>query len=240
MMQSGLISQLVCSESEDNIAPPAAAEFAETGEERAETNEETSGAVAKDSVNTKMEASPSIFDIGLSKYGLEAVLGKTESSEDRPRQTEPKAVSPSKYFFPLDEDPESSPALRLRSRPLSGLQDMSGVDLASLTPGLDRRSQRPQEVAAQDTPEFPLIQSDASYLLAGAEAGSPERKVSRLKKEHLMMMNSGTPGTPEMPELQTVSMRQFLGQERTEGSPETPDLTSLPPPVLNMNQYLQQ
>ena len=233
MMQSWVTSKLVCSESEDNIAPPAAAEFSESGEERGDT----SRAVAKDSVKTKMEASPSIFDIGLSKHGLEAVLGKKESSEDRLKLIEPKAESPNKYFFPLDEDPDSSPALRLRSRPLSGLQDMSGVDLTSLTPGLDRRSQRPQEVAAQDTPEFPLIQSDASYLLAGAEAGSPERKVSRMKKEHLMMMNSGTPGTPEMPELQTVSMRQFLGQERTEGSPDFKDLL---PPVLNMNQYLNQ
>ena len=187
--------------SEANIAPPAAAEFPEPGEEREEPGE------ASRPVNTEMKvASPSIFDIGLSKYGLEAVLGKKDFPEDeRLKQKEAKAVPPSKYFFPLDEDPDSSPALRLRSRPLSGLQDMSAVDL---TPGLDRRSQRPKELAAQDTPEFPVIQSDASYLLAGAAARSPEEKVSsRLKKEHLMMMSSGTPGTPEMPELQTVSLR---------------------------------
>ena len=221
----------MCSVSEDNIAPPAAAEFAESSEEREEPGG-TNRAVAGDSVNTRLDASPSIFDIGLSKHGLEAVLGKKESSEGRPtqptqptqpRQQEAKAVSPSKYYFPLDEDPDSSPALRLRSRPLSGLQDMSAVDQLVLTPGLARNN---QAVAAQETPEFPVIQSDASYLLAGARAGSPEEKVSRLKKEHLMMLNSGTPGTPEMPELQTVSLRQFLGQERTEGSPDTPDLTS--------------
>ena len=226
---------MFCSESEDNIAPPAAAEFAESSEEREELGETGARgrAVAGDSVNTRLDASPSIFDIGLSKHGLEAVLGKKESPEDRPRQPrqqEPKAVSPSKYYFPLDEDPDSSPALRLRSRPLSGLQDMSAVEL--LTPGLARRSQQ-----ARDTPEFPLIQSEASCLLAGARAGSPEEKVSRLKKDHLMMLSSGTPGTPEMPELQTVSLRQFLGQQKTEGSPETPDLTNLPP-VSNKKRYL--
>ena len=219
----------------ENIAPPAAAEFPESGEEREEPGVLSTGETSR-AVNTMREAaSPSIFDIGLSKYGLEAVLGKKEfPGENRHKEKEPKAVSPSKYFFPIDEDPDSSPALRLRSRPLSGLQDMSAADL---TPGLDRR---PKEAAAQDTPEFTLIQSDASYLLAGAAAGSPEEKVScRLKKDHLMMMSSGTPGTPEMPELQTVSLREFLGEARTEGSPDTPDLPSLPP-ALNMNQYLNQ
>ena len=216
-----LLSELL-----DNIAPPAAAEFTESGGEREEPGE--SRAVAEDSVRAKMEASPSIFDIGLSKYGLEEILGKKEPSEDRTKQQLAKAASPpSKYYFPLDEDPDSSPALRLRSRPLSGLQEMSPGDL---TPDLARRSQS-REAQAKYTPEFPVIQSDASYqLLAGARAGSPEERVSRLKKEHLVMMNSGTPGTPEIPELQTVSLREFLGQGRAEGSPDTP-------PVFNMNQY---
>ena len=211
---------MLCSEQE-NIAPPAAAEFPEPGDN-------INRAVAEDSVRPKTDAdaSPSIFDIGLSKYGLEAYLGKKETSEDRPKQKDPKAVSPSKYFFPIDEDSDGSPALRLRSRPLSGLQEMSPGDL---TPDLARKSQ------PKDTPEYPVIQSDASYQLL---AGSPEERVSRVKKEALMMMNSGTPGTPEIPELQTVSLRQFLGQERTEGSPDTPDLTSLP--VFNMNQYNNQ
>ena len=219
---------LLCSESQDNIAPPAAAEFTESGEEREEPGD--SRAVTEDSVRTKMDASPSIFDIGLSKYGLEAILGKKEASEDRLKQKDPQAVSP-KYKSPFDEDPESSPALRLRSRPLSGLQDMSPVDS---TPGLDKRTQL-REATARDTPEFPVIQSDVSYhLLTGGRAGSPEERVNKLKKEHLMMMSSGTPGTPEIPELQTVSLRQFLGQAGTEGSPDTPDL----PPVTN--QYLNQ
>ena len=210
----------MCSESQENIAPPAAAEFTEPGDSRA---------VAEDSVSAKMDASPSIFDIGLSKYGLESYLGKKESTEDRPKQKDPKAVSPSKYCFPIDEDSDGSPALRLRSRPLSGLQEMSPGDL---TPDLARKSQPSQP---KDTPEYPVIQSDASYQLL---AGSPEERVSRVKKDALMMLNSGTPGTPEIPELQTVSLRQFLGQQRTEGSPDTPDLPSLP--AFNMNQYINQ
>ena len=209
----------------DNIAPPAAAEFVESGGEREEPGERR--AVAEDSVRAKMEASPSIFDVGLSKYGLEEILGKKEPSEDRTKQQLAKAASPSKYYFPLDEDPDSSPALRLRSRPLSGLQEMSPGDL---TPDLARRSQS-REAQTKFTPEFPVIQSEVSYqLLAGAGAGSPEERVSKLKKEHLEMMNSGTPGTPEIPELQTVSLREFLGQGRAEGSLDTS-------PVFNMNQY---
>ena len=198
----------------------------ESGEQGEEPG--ASRVVAEDSIKT----SPSIFDIGLSKHGLEAVLGKKKFPEDRAKPKEPEAVSPSKCYFPIDEDPDSSPALRLRSRPLSGLQDMSGVDLS---PGLARRGGG-QEMATQDTPELPVIQSDASYqLLAGVQARSPEERVSRVKKEHMMMMSSGTPGTPEMPELQTLSLGQFLGQKKTEGSPETPDL-----PPFNLYKHINQ
>ena len=91
-------------------------------------------------------------------------------------------------------------------------------------------------MATKDTPEFPVIQSDASYqVLAGVQARSPEERVSKVKKEHMMMMSSGTPGTPEMPELETLSLRQFLGQARTEGSPDTPDL-----PPFNVYKHSNQ
>ena len=225
---------------EQNIAPPAATEFEECGEEKSEPNIVKVEDQEMESVKSAFPASPSIYDIGLSKFGLQAVLGRVESSEDRightssettvtkPGEvtksvavTKPVEVTkpepPSKYYFPLDEDPDSSPVLRLNTRPLQGALDMSGLDI---TPGLTRKS-NPSRVPAQETPEFPVLQSDASYH---QPCQSPPERVSRLPDTDMMG------ATPELPDLQTISLRELLGQARSaepsQGTPDLPDLTT--------------
>ena len=194
-----------------NIAPPAAAEFEETEEKPSDLKPEL------------LPASPCIYDIGLSKFGLNAVLGKKEPAEDSHTQKDgdssPRTEYQNKFSFPIiqDEDPDCSIELRLNTRPLVGSLDMSGVDI---TPGLGRRSKK-CEVKPQETPEFPLLQSDASHLLP---AVSPKERVTRVLQEESLTF------TPEMPELQTISLRQLMGRgrqaEEGHASPDTPDLTT--------------
>ena len=135
---------------ESGTTPAAASEFDE--EKRVEEERK---------VETKASAisSPSIFDLGLSKYGLSKVLGKNLTKDDETvKKTEaaampiPSARPPSPKLPPapdyheesllssvpssliLDESKyDSSPILKMNSRPLKTMMDDSNIDI---TPGL--------------------------------------------------------------------------------------------------------
>ena len=135
---------------ESGTTPAAASEFDE--EKRVEEERK---------VETKASAisSPSIFDLGLSKYGLSKVLGKNLTKDDETvKKTEAAAMpipsarlpSPKLPAAPdyheesllssvpssliLDESKyDSSPILKMNSRPLKTMMDDSNIDI---TPGL--------------------------------------------------------------------------------------------------------
>jgi len=172
-----------------NIAPAAAGEFEEASEDMEETRGDSKHvAMAEDpSID-----SPSIYNIGLSKYALQAILGKSESGGEKEEDigqgigsTMAAAASPNKDYFPTEEDLDSSPAVIQRQLHFS--MDVSGVDI---TPDISRKSYRPPD-RTHESIELP--NTNFQFSMA----------------------------SPEMPELQTISLRKLLGPL----DPDTPDLS---------------
>ena len=137
----------------EDIAPPNASEFGESTEQRdSETARKSSVEEEKAAVVKTSIESPSIFDIGLSKYGMSLVLGKdlpksvtkqqpaSRSPELTPKIlfSKPRTDSPRSPAIPnltsiLNESKyEGSPVLKLNTRPFNANIDDSTVDI---TPG---------------------------------------------------------------------------------------------------------
>jgi len=244
-------------DNDQNLAPAAATEF---------DSEETAGSVEKcvetisvseAGVTTSTTASkpvtksPSVFDIGLSKYGMNALLGKSTSkpsviklnpSPDRLEtiNTDETPKIDGEYLLPsssvaglpslLDESKyESSPVLKLNFRSLPVSIDESTIDI---TPGLTskRKTQpmRPQ-VTSTNTPETPELETvNIKDILKGSKNIYP--------KTHIKPAASNI--TPEMPHLETTilgnSTSTYTNQSpivsktivNKSGTPETPEFTS--------------
>ena len=158
-----------------DIAPPAASEFEEAGDGR--INEVVSELKIASPVRKKEELevqsseaaeSPNIFNIGLSKNGMNLLLGKEASkssklapSHDPPKvaPSQPKlaptpsqaatpelpAVSGSQQLAALLEESryESSPVLKLNTRPFISEDSGSAVDI---TPGMGNEIKGPNSL----------------------------------------------------------------------------------------------
>ena len=161
-----------------NVAPPAAGEFEEASEDKEETQGDSKCVALAEDASI---ASPSIYNIGLSKYALEAILGKSESGGENEEDigqvigSAVAAASPNKDYFPSDEDLDKSPAVIQRQLHFS--MDVSGVDI---TPDISRKSYRPPD-RAHESIELPNTNFQFSMT------------------------------SPEMPVLQTISLRKLLG-----------------------------
>jgi len=209
------------------------------------------GVTTSTTTSKPVTKSPSVFDIGLSKYGMNALLGKSTSkpsviklnhppdrleSEETPRiDREYLLPSSSVAGLPslLDESKyESSPVLKLNFRSLPPVSiDESTIDI---TPGLTskRKTQpmRPQ-VTVTNTPETPELETvNIKDILKGSKNIYP--------KSHVKPAASNI--TPEMPHLETKTT--ILGNSTStctnqspmvsktivnkSGTPETPEFTS--------------
>ena len=160
-----------------DIAPPAASEFEEAGDGR--INEVMSELKIASPVRKKEELevqsseaaeSPNIFNIGLSKNGMNLLLGKESSKSSKlapsldppkvaPSQPQPKlaptpseaatpevpAVSGSQQLAALLEESryESSPVLKLNTRPFISEDSGSAVDI---TPGMGNEIKGPNSL----------------------------------------------------------------------------------------------
>jgi len=192
-----------------DIAPPAASEFEEAGDGRIK---EVMSELKIDSPVRKKEElevqssaateSPNIFNIGLSKNGMNLLLGKEVSRSSKialshdppkvvPSQPQPKlapipseaatpelpAVSGSQQLAALLEESryESSPVLKLNTRTFRDISDDSG-SAVDITPGLpSRKKSQPSSVqAAPRVPITPDMPAPPDTLAANSLAESPE------------------------------------------------------------------
>jgi len=245
-------------DNDQNLAPAAATEFDSEETVGSEENCVESFNLNEASVTTSsttskpVTKSPSVFDIGLSKYGMNALLGKSTSkpsviklnpAPDSSLETINADETPRidrEYLLPsssvaglpslLDESKyESSPILKLNFRSLPVSIDESTVDI---TPGLTskRKTQpmRPQ-VTSTNTPETPELETvNIKDILKGSNSIYP--------KTHINPAASNI--TPEMPHLETTILGNSTSTCTNQspmvsktivnksGTPETPEFTS--------------
>jgi len=213
-------------DNDKNLAPAAATEFASEvsagGEESSvEPISVCEASVTAPTTTSKpINKSPSVFDIGLSKYGMDALLGKSQAKPSVTKLNPPPArletikahetpridreyllTSSSAAGLPclLDESKyESSPVLKLNFRPLPlpVSIDESTIDI---TPGLtSRRKPQPMrpQVMSSNTPETPELETvNIKNILNQPQPIRPQEISSN---------------TPETPELETVNIKDIL------------------------------
>jgi len=240
----------------EDIAPPNASEFGESTEQRdSETARKSSVEEEKSAVVKTSIESPSIFDIGLSKYGMSLVLGKdlpksvtkqqpaSRSPELTPKIlfSKPRTDSPRSPAIPnltsiLNESKyEGSPVLKLNTRPFNANIDDSTVDI---TPGLPSRK-KPQSVGRRaGAQELPTLAKQHLMPRAACLGDSPEMpeftsnfvKAMAMGKDKVQLRPSRP--TPEFPELSFLKNEtQNVTQTRT---PESPELTMVYKTLKNL------
>merc|ERR1719445_1517178 len=180
-----------------DIAPPNASEFEEITDrlhsDAAPKSQEVIKSKEDGAQKTSVVDSPSIFDIGLSKYGMSLVLGKDLAKSVTKQQaaasrspemipniaiSKPRTESPRSPAIPnlnsiLEESKyESSPVLKLNTRAFQRNIDDSTVDI---TPGLPARKKplSGRRAAVENvTPELPTLASNIARENIKPQAGS--------------------------------------------------------------------
>jgi len=236
-----------------DIAPPNASEFEEitdrlhfgTAHKSPDITKKEEDGLKKSSVVD----SPSIFDIGLSKYGMSLVLGKDLAKSVTKQQaaasrspemipnfaiSKPRTESPRSPAIPnltsiLEESKyDSSPVLKLNTIAFPRNIDDSAVDI---TPGLPARK-KPlsgrRAVIEDVTPELPTLASNIARENFKPQAGAAFSSLG---------------DSPEMPEFTSNFVKALAigGKERAQlkpsrPTPEFPELSILTSNVQNVTQ----